>query len=201
MVATKRGATDTGNGASSSKKSRIISHSDAQALVKAILANPDTYPILDDDDAVRRKLVKLAQYARDLVEDLESASQAGPAPKTMTPEQLASAVEKLRKAVKSGITKQMGWKPSCKTGSAKWVYDGVCTNPVVFGTLLELGGPPSFKTHKMDVDKFNNLLGQIQASVRYDHLYITGSHVNIRWSDGGEFKFSGTYGKWQPSAA
>ncbi|KAG6373778.1 hypothetical protein JVT61DRAFT_5921 [Boletus reticuloceps] len=198
MVATKRGATDTSSGASSSKKPRI---SDAQALVKAILAKPDTYPILDDDDDVRRKLVKLAQYARDLEEDLQSASQAGPAPKTMTPEQLASAVEKLRKAAKSGITKQMGWKPSCKTGSAKWVYDGVCTNPVVFGTLLELGGPPSFKMHKMDVDEFNNLLGQIQASVRHDHLYITGSHVNIRWSDSGEFKFSGTYGKWQPGEA
>ena len=34
---------------------------------------------------------------------------------------------------------------------------------------------------------------------RYDTLYITGKDVTVRWSDTGEFKFSGTYGKWQPS--
>ncbi|KAF8545585.1 hypothetical protein OG21DRAFT_1502203 [Imleria badia] len=113
----------------------------------------------------------------------------------MTPEKLAAAVEKLRKAANSGIKKQMSWKPSCKTGSAKWVYDGVCSDPLVFGTLLGLDGPPSFKMHKIPVADFNNLLGQIQVSVRYDYLYLTGSHVNVRWSDSGEFKFSGTYGK------
>lgn len=107
MPATKRKASDATDGASSSKKSRSVSHSDAQSLLKAILAKPDTYPILDDDYAVRRQLVKLAQYARDLEEELASASQAGPAPKTMTPEQLAAAVEKLRKAANSGIRKQM----------------------------------------------------------------------------------------------
>ena len=58
------------------------------------------------------------------------------------------------------------WKPSCKTGTAKWVYDGVCSDPLVFGTLLGLGGPPNFKMHKMPVADFDNLFGQIQASVR-----------------------------------
>lgn len=76
--------------------------------MKAILAKPDTYPIVDDDEAVRRNLVKLAQYARDLEEE---ASQAGPAPKTMTPEALEAAVAKLRKAASSGITKQMAVSP------------------------------------------------------------------------------------------
>lgn len=106
-MAPKRKATDASDGASSSKKPRTVAHSDAKALVKAIVANPDTYPILDDDDDIRRKLVKLAQYARDLEGDPDSISQAGPAPKTMTPEQLAAAVEKLRKAANSGIRKQM----------------------------------------------------------------------------------------------
>ncbi|KAF8559452.1 hypothetical protein OG21DRAFT_1403027 [Imleria badia] len=197
MVATKRKATNSIDGPSSSKKSHTA-HSDAQSLVKAILAQPDTYPILDDDDDVRRKLVKLAEYARDLEGNLESAPQAGPVPKTMTPEKLAAAVEKLRKVANSGITKQMGWKPSCKTGTTKWAYDGVCTDPLVFRTLLRLGGPPNFKTHKMPVAEFNNLLGQIRASVRYADLYLTGSYVKIHWDDGGEFKFSGTYGKRQP---
>ncbi|KAG9317786.1 hypothetical protein JVU11DRAFT_2007 [Chiua virens] len=196
MVTSKRKASDATDGASSSKKLRTTTHHDAQSLVKAILAIPDTYPILDDANFVRRQLVRVAEYARHLEEQAQSAPSAGPAPKSMTPEQLQAAVEKLRKAANSGIRKQMGWKPSCKTGSAKWSHDGVCTNPLVFGMLLGLDGPPKFKAHKVTVDEFNDLLGGIQASVRYDHLYITGSHVNIRWSqDSGEFKFSGTYGK------
>lgn len=97
---------DGTQGASSSKKSRST-NSDAQSLLNAILAKPDTYPIPDEDDAVRDKLVKLAQYARDLEEELASASQAGPAPRTMTPGELAATVEKLRKAANSGIRKQM----------------------------------------------------------------------------------------------
>ena len=32
----------------------------------------------------------------------------------------------------------------------------------------------------------------------YDKLYITSKEVTVRWSDTGEFKFSGTYGKYQP---
>lgn len=107
MVATKRKATDVDDGPSSSKKSRTIAHSDAQALVKAILAKTKTYPILNDDDAVRRQFVQLAKYVRDLEADLKTSPQAGPAPKTMSPEQLQAAVEKLRKAANSGITKQM----------------------------------------------------------------------------------------------
>ena len=34
--------------------------------------------------------------------------------------------------------------------------------------------------------------------VRYDTLYITSKDVIVRWSDTGEFKFSGSYGKYQP---
>lgn len=108
MVAMKRGAADTnGSGASSSKKARTNTHRDAQALMSAILAKPETYPILDDEDAVRRQFVQLARYTRDLEGDVQSASQPGRAPKTMTSEQLQAAVEKLRKAVNSGIKKQM----------------------------------------------------------------------------------------------
>jgi len=199
MAGKKRKATDADD--STSTKKRATAHSDAQALIKAVLAKPETYPILDDPDFVRRQLVELAQYARHLEEELHSSAQGGSAPKAMSPEQLQAAVEKLRKAANSGITKQMGWKPSCKDGSAKWSYDGVCTDPLVFGTLLGLGGPPTFKMRKIPVDDFDDLLGGIKASVRYDHLFITGKHVNVRWSDEGEFKFSGTYGKWQPKPA
>ncbi|KIJ69809.1 hypothetical protein HYDPIDRAFT_22971 [Hydnomerulius pinastri MD-312] len=187
MPAAKR-ASDSGEGSSSSKRARI-NHEDGKALVKAILAKPDTYPILDDDDAVRRSLVALAQYAKDLEGELKNGGEGGAAaPKTLTPEQLQAAVEKIRKAANSGIKKQMSG------GTAKWTYDGVCADPLVFGTLLKLGGPPKFKMHKMPKDEFNQCLGGISSSARYSHLSLTGTHVNIRWTDSREFKFSGTYG-------
>ncbi|KIK96133.1 hypothetical protein PAXRUDRAFT_826288 [Paxillus rubicundulus Ve08.2h10] len=195
MPAAKR-KSDADAGASGSKKART-SHADAKALVKAILAKPDTYPILDDDDALRRLFVELARYAKDLEEEIQDGGGSSP-PKTLTPDQLQAAIEKIRKAANSGIKKQMSWKASCKTGSSKWVYDGVCVDPLVFGTLLGLGGPPKFRMHKMTTDDFSDCLGGISASARYSDLYLTGSHVNIRWSDNGEFKFSGTYGTYQP---
>ncbi|KAG1735001.1 hypothetical protein EDB19DRAFT_1725498 [Suillus lakei] len=187
MPAQKR-KSDAGE-ASSSKKSRT-SRSSAKALIKTILAHPDTYPIPDDDDDIRQSLVELAQYARELEQDM----QQGGAPKAMSADQLAVAVEKIRKAANSGIKKQMTWKPSCKAGTAKWCYDGVCADPAVFGTMLGLGGPPTWKMHKMPIDDFENRIGHLDASARYSHLYLKGQHVSIRWSDSGEFKYSGTYG-------
>ncbi|KAH7887395.1 hypothetical protein F5I97DRAFT_824347 [Phlebopus sp. FC_14] len=197
MLSEKR-KSDAGECSSSKSKKTRHNYADAKALVKAILANTESYPILDDTDAIRRSFVQLAQYARYLEEELlgQGAGAATPAPKTMTPEQLQAAVEKIRKAANSGITKQVSWKPSCKAGSAKWSYDGVCADPLVFGTLLGLGGLPKFKMHKMPTNEFSRLLGGIEASARYSYLLLTGDHVNIRWSDTGEFKFSGTYGKY-----
>lgn len=58
------------------------------------------------------------------------------------------------------------WKPTCKTGSAKWAYDGVCSDPLIFGTLLGLGDPPNFKTRRVPVEEFDDLLGGIEGSVR-----------------------------------
>nr|GAT53382.1 predicted protein [Mycena chlorophos] len=89
----------------------------------------------------------------------------------------------------------MSWKPSCKTGSAKWSYDGACTDPAVFAAMLELSAPPKWKMHKYTTDEFQNIMGDIYSSVRYDTLRLTGG-VNVRYqADEGTFKFSGSYGK------
>lgn len=61
----------------------------------------------------------------------------------------------------------MQWKPACKTGSAKWAYDGVCNDPEVFGAMLNLGGPPTFKMKKISIGEFQEALGHIETSVRY----------------------------------
>ncbi|KAI0701681.1 hypothetical protein C8Q76DRAFT_633436 [Earliella scabrosa] len=193
------------------KKSRgNTSHAATVALVNSILANPKGYPISGNEDVVRKSLVDLASYARSLELQLSGAaapaagpSKAAAAPKPVKSQaELEAAADKLRKAAVSGIKKQMSWKPSCKTGSAKWSYDGICADPEVFGVLMNLGGPPTFKMKKFSVADFENCLGGISASVRYvpyDTLYITSKEVTVRWSDTGEFKFSGSYGKYQPS--
>jgi hypothetical protein len=33
--------------------------------------------------------------------------------------------------------------PSRKTGSAKWAYDSICLDPVVFGALFKLDDKPT----------------------------------------------------------
>ncbi|KAJ3490750.1 hypothetical protein NLI96_g1219 [Meripilus lineatus] len=196
MPAARKRKSDAATSAGKSKKARAVDpHAKAIALVNAILSDPDEYEIPEDEDVIRDSLVELAQYARDLEGQVASGSTAAP---QKTKEQIEAEVEKLRRAANAGIRKQMGWKPSCKTGSAKWAYDGICSDPIVFGALMGLDGPPTWKTKKFPRDDFEDLLGAISASVRYDVLEITSKDVNVRWSDSGEFKFSGSYGKHQP---
>ncbi|KAF9474290.1 hypothetical protein BDN70DRAFT_884993 [Pholiota conissans] len=178
--------------AGSSKRARIAPSSGGQALVAAILKDANSYPIPEDDDDIRRIFVELAQYARTLENGAGSSAgvKAG-----KTKDQIADSAAKLRAAAVSGIKKQMGWKPSCKTGTAKWVYDGVCADAEVFGAALGFSGPPTWKMKKIPTDEFQKAIGHIQGSVRYSDLYITGNDVTVRWQpDEGTFKFSGSYG-------
>ena len=63
---------------------------------------------------------------------------------------------------------------ACKTGTAKWSYDGICTEPEVFGALMNLGGPPTFKMKKFTLEEFEKCLGSITASVRCEsHHYLS----------------------------
>lgn len=105
----------------------------------------------------------------------------------------------------------------CKIGKATWAYNGVCRDPAVFGRMLKLDGPPTFKAKNFPVDEFQDKIGHIDMSARcvvlafrsvhlcslyishlvdcrYSGLYILDS-VLIQWkADAGTFKFSGTYG-------
>ncbi|TFK55661.1 hypothetical protein OE88DRAFT_1652076 [Heliocybe sulcata] len=162
------------------------------ATVDAILAEPESYVLPKEEGAVRQLLVELAEYARNLEGAMAAGGSAGQ-PKSQ--EELEDAAEKLRKAAVSGIKKQMKWRDSCKNGTAKWAYDGVCPDPLVFGTLLKLGGPPTWKTKKIPKDEFEDVIGHIVASARYNDMYITSKDVNVHYKEGGEFKFSGTYGR------
>ncbi|RDX54421.1 hypothetical protein OH76DRAFT_960558 [Lentinus brumalis] len=170
-------ANDENAAVPAAKKSRgAVTHTATAAMVDSILANPKSYLVSDNEEVVRKSLVDLASYARSLEQKLaESAlgSAVGSSkavvvakPAAKSPAELEEAAEKLRKAAVSGIKKQMSWKPSCKTGSAKWSYDGICTDPEVFGALLGLGGPPTFKMKKFTAQEFQNAIGHIQGSAR-----------------------------------
>lgn len=91
---------------SNAKKARIDTHTPAKALVVAILS--DTYHI-GNEEVEKAALLQLAQYARSLEEQVTNSIAAGPvAPKpAKTPEQLEEAADKVARAAKSGIRKQM----------------------------------------------------------------------------------------------
>ena len=91
---------------STAKKARIDTHTSAKALVAAILSN--AYHI-DNEEDEKAALLQLAQYARSLEEQVTNTTAAGAvAPKpAKTPEQLEEAADKVARAAKSGIRKQM----------------------------------------------------------------------------------------------
>ncbi|KAJ7830861.1 hypothetical protein B0H13DRAFT_2256605 [Mycena leptocephala] len=100
-------------------------------------------------------------------------------PKERSPEDIARAAEKLRSACVSGIKKQM--------------TDGVCSDPAVFGSLLNLSAPPKWKMQKYTVLEFEAFMGSIEASVRDDSLELM-ANVTVRYQlNEGTFKMSGSY--------
>ncbi|KAF9006685.1 hypothetical protein BDQ17DRAFT_1238739 [Cyathus striatus] len=178
------------SGASSSgaaKKAKLL-ETGAQT-VDTLLSDVENYNFPSSPEDVRETLISLAQYARSLEEDIDASK-----PKEKSREEILAAAEKLKSVGRSGITKQMNWKVSCKTNSAKWVYDGVCSDPSIFGAALGLDGPPTFKLKKMTAEEFQNVFGSCTGSARYNDLYINGQ-VNIRWNaEECTFKLSGSYG-------
>jgi len=188
-TATKKRKADASNTSAAAKKAKLAAAAHAET-VETILSDEKNFEVPDSPSATRKLVLGLAQYARSLEEEVDATK-----PKALTPAELEAAAKKLANAVKSGIRKQFTWKPSAKTGSARWLYDGVCPDPEVFGAMLNLDGPPKFKSSKMTADNFEELIGDLQVSIRYDTLHPT-SDVNIQWKpDQGTFKFSGSYGK------
>ncbi|KAJ7209020.1 hypothetical protein B0H12DRAFT_1062211 [Mycena haematopus] len=181
-TATKRKSDSPASGSRSKKSKTISNHAEAKELVDTLLDG-------DDITISASEARTVVEYVRWLEEEV-----AGLKPKEKSLEEINNAAEKLRSACVSGIKKQMAWKPTCKTGGAKWSYDGVCSDPAVFGALLDLSAPPKWKMHKYTVPEFEAFMGSIDASVRYDTLELV-ANVTVRYQpDEGTFKMSGSYG-------
>ncbi|CAE6469325.1 unnamed protein product [Rhizoctonia solani] len=186
-------------GASTSKRTKTSQPDpfiNTKNNIQIILASPETFSLPNGDSEYRQLVVSIAQYAKSLEGSVAVAgSSSKPAPPPKTVEQVSAEAERVIGQIDRGISKLMVWKANCKTGSAKFSYDGICTDPRVFGKVLGLDGPPTFKAKKYTKEEFEELIGEVSKSVRYDTLYLTGP-VNLRYNSAtGEFKFTGSYGK------
>ncbi|CAE6436688.1 unnamed protein product [Rhizoctonia solani] len=193
---TKRKSTAGASTSKRTKTSQPDPFADTKNAIQTVLASPESF-VLPSGEAEYRKLVlSIAQYAKSLEGSIAVAGNAGvTAPPAKTPEQVSAEAERIINQINRGISKLMAWKPSCKTGSAKFAFDGVCTDPRVFGRVLGLNEPPNFKMKKYTKEEFENLVGEVSKDVRYDRLYLTGG-INVRYDSGtGEFKISGSYGR------
>ncbi|KAG8781340.1 hypothetical protein FRC12_021976 [Ceratobasidium sp. 428] len=168
----------------------------AKEEIHNALASPTSFIVPTDEADVRSLVLRIAEYAKSLEGSVAAAGSSGqsvgPPPKTA--EQIKTEAERVRASVNRGITKLMSWKPTCKQGRASFVFDGVCPDSRVFGAVLGLDGPPTFKARKYSVSDFCDIVGDIKGSARYSYLYLR-SDVNVRWNaETGEFKMSGKYG-------
>ncbi|KAG8711018.1 hypothetical protein FRC08_016429 [Ceratobasidium sp. 394] len=191
----KRKSTSTSS-ATKSKRTKVQDpFANAKESIQNALASPDSFALPKDEAGMRDLVLSIAEYAKSLEGSVAVAGSSGqPGPPPKTPEQVATEAARIAEMINRGITKQMSWKPNCKTGRATYAFDGVCPDPRVFGAVLKLDGPPTFKAKKYTVAEFEKMVGYVSASARYSHLSLT-SDVNVRWDAGtGEFKIGGKYG-------
>ncbi|ELU36715.1 hypothetical protein AG1IA_09256 [Rhizoctonia solani AG-1 IA] len=188
---TKRKSTAGASSSKRAKTSQSDPFADTKNAIQMVLASPESFVLPSGDGEYRKLVVSIAQYAKSLEGSVAVAGNGGiAAPPAKTPEQVSAEAERIINQINRGISKLM--VPSCKTGSAKFALDGVCTDPQVFGRVLGLNDSPNFKTKKYTKEEFENLVGEITKDVRYASL----SGVNVRYDSGtGEFKISGSYGK------
>ena len=106
----KRAATAADNAAAPKRARTSDAHAAAKALLKSILDAPESFELPENDDEIIANFELLARYTKHLEEQLSTASAApasAAATVQKTPEQLADAAEKIRKAAVAGIKKQM----------------------------------------------------------------------------------------------
>lgn len=172
-------------------------HAQAKQLVQAIITNPNGFAVPSDQAAMRAQFVLIAQYASALSAGEAAGAEGTRIVKAMSEDELEAAAAKLAKAALSQIKKQMVWKPSCKGGSAKWMYQGVAPDPAIFQCFMQLPEPPKYKATKITLEQLYDILdtNYIETSIRYGSLRITSPNINVKWNkESGEFSLSGTYG-------
>lgn len=108
---------------------------------------------------------------------------------------MSPTLDSLKSIIQKQIKAQLKFSKSCKTGTAKWKFQGLCHSVEVFKALT--GSDAKFKRKKISLDEFNKIIDcydGISASIRYGTLSVNGD-VSLNWDPNSlEFSFSGTYG-------
>jgi hypothetical protein len=97
--------------------------------------------------------------------------------------------------ISRGIRKAMVWKQSCKTGSARYSWEGTCSGfPELLAILKLPAQTKPFKAKKFTAEEFQDIVGDISASARYSTMYLK-DYVNVRFdADDNVIKIGGSYG-------
>ncbi|CAE6506738.1 unnamed protein product [Rhizoctonia solani] len=168
----------------------------AKGHVKSVLASPASFDLPEDEEEIREMITTIVRYMKSLQGSVSVASlTGGDAPPLKTPKQIQAEVTVLKGLIKRGIEKLMCWKPTCKEGRTKFAFEGVCSDPRVFGTVFGSNGPPNWRTKKYTYPEFEDFVGNVRGQVQYSYLVIT-SNVSVQYNPNtGEFKVSGNYGQ------
>ena len=170
-----------------------------EILAQAFLVwNRDLQAVVAETEELRKELtgarkqikaLSARKAASDTVVDSINAS-------VWTDKQVKETAAKLAVIAHKEIKKQMKWQPSCKRGSSKWSYTATVPDPAILFALFNLeAGGKKWKQKKLTLNEFQNALGDIEASCRYNYLRVTGEHVNLRFdSEALTWSVSGTYG-------
>lgn len=161
----------------------------------------------------------LVAYALSLQNQLRIKSNTASSSTELTPQEVAASVNHLATMMERQIRKSMTWKPSCKTGTAKFSQDFIVASEQVFKELFKpvaKQGDKGWKMKKFSLRDFEvrvtllnsfhppetsakssqRVVGQeIRASSRYCELVPT-SDITVRWDAANRaMKCSGKYGK------
>ncbi|KAL5632863.1 hypothetical protein ACGC1H_005720 [Rhizoctonia solani] len=149
------------------KKSPPDPYETAKGHVESVTASPESFHLPEDDEAIREMIATIAQYTKSLEGSVAVASQTGrDAPPLKTAQQIQAEASTIKGVINRGIKKLMTWKSTCTEGRAKYAFEGVCSDPRVFGAVLGLDKPPTWATRKYTVDEFENFVGHVKGEVR-----------------------------------
>jgi hypothetical protein len=109
--------------------------------------------------------------------------------------QLEAKVEQFRKLAYQGIKAQITWRPSCKSGTARFVYACMC-DEANFRAFLNLQPKDKTKGYKYDVGVFQEdiLRNVLMVRIRYGYLSLNGD-VRVSYNKNlSEMKITGSFG-------
>jgi hypothetical protein len=104
-------------------------------------------------------------------------------------------MEQFRKLAFQGIKAQITWRPSCKSGTARFVHACMC-DEATFRAFLNLGEKDKTKGYKYDVDAFQKdiLRNVLMVRIRYGYLSLNGD-VRVSYNKKlSEMKITGSFG-------